>query len=286
MWLYPTDRSKISIQIEYKAFLCILVIMEIQLNQPGRGDIFTSLFQHIKLFTDNINVNFQPDRMFIQAMDSSRVSILELYLPKSWFDVYTIEQSNGMTIGINTNLLYKVLHAREKNQRLCIQLDETGGEKLQLHMSSDNTSHFDKHFEVPLLDIDSEMMSIPEMEYQAEFSLPAITFATLIDQLKLFGDNLRIECSEEKIQLFSESTESGKMMVDIPIDDLTSFAIEDKQELNLSFSLIHLHNICLYSKITKDIEIAMTTNYPLRIQYILDDANAKIVFYLAPKIDD
>ena len=260
--------------------------MEIQLNQPGRADTFTSLFQHIKLFTDNINVNFQPDRMFIQAMDSSRVSIFELYLPKSWFDVYTIQQTNGMTIGINTNLLYKVLHAREKNQRLCIQLDEAGGEKLQLHMSSDNTSHFDKHFEVPLLDIDSEMMSIPEMEYQAEFSLPAITFATLIDQLKLFGDNLRIECSEEKIQLFSESTESGKMMVDIPIDDLTSFAIEDKQELNLSFSLIHLHNICLYSKITKDIEIAMTTNYPIRIQYILDDADAKIVFYLAPKIDD
>jgi hypothetical protein len=76
------------------------------------------------------------------------------------------------------------------------------------------------------------------------------------------------------------------MMVDIPIDDLTSFAIEDKEELNLSFSLIHLHNICLYSKITKDIEIAMTTNYPIRIQYILDDADAKIVFYLAPKIDD
>jgi proliferating cell nuclear antigen len=260
--------------------------MEIQLNQPGRADIFTSLFQHIKLFTENINVNFQPDRMFIQAMDSSRVSIFELYLPKSWFDVYTIQPSNGMTIGINTNLLYKVLHAREKNQRLCIQLDEVDNEKLRLHMSSDNTSHFDKHFEVPLLDIDSEMMSIPEMEYQAEFSLPAIIFATLIDQLKLFGDNLRIECSEEKIQLYSESTESGKMMVDIPIDDLTSFAIEDKQELNLSFSLIHLHNICLYSKITKDIEIAMTTNYPIRIQYILDDADAKIVFYLAPKIDD
>ena len=113
-------------------------------------------------------------------------------------------------------------------------------------------------------------------------------FATLIDQLKMFGDTLRIECSEDKITLFSESMESGKMVVDIPIDDLSSFAIEEDQELDLSFSLVHLYNICSYSKIAKNIDISMTTNYPIRIQYLLDDvdSNAKLLFYLAPKMDD
>jgi proliferating cell nuclear antigen len=260
--------------------------MDIQINQPSNAEIFSGLFQYIKLFTNDINIHFESERLFIQALDSSRVSIFEVYLPKTWFDVYTINNENGAVIGINTNNLYKVLHAREKNQRLTLKMDDVTDDKLRLDMTSDNPTIFDKRFELPLIDIDTEMMSIPEMEYQAEFSLPSNTFATLIDQLKLFGETLRIECSEERIQLFSESIDSGKMSVDIPIDDLISFAIEEDKQLDISFALTYLHNICLYSKLANNVDISMTTNYPIRIQYLLDDSDAKIVYYLAPKIDD
>ena len=260
--------------------------MDIQINQPCNAEIFSGLFQYIKLFTNDININFESERLFIQALDSSRVSIFEVYLPKTWFDVYTINNENGAVIGINTNNLYKVLHAREKNQRLTLKMDDVTDDKIRLDMTSDNPTIFDKRFELPLIDIDTEMMSIPEMEYQAEFSLPSNTFATLIDQLKLFGETLRIECSEERIQLFSESIDSGKMSVDIPIDDLISFAIEEDKQLDISFALTYLHNICLYSKLANNVDISMTTNYPIRIQYLLDDSDAKIVYYLAPKIDD
>jgi proliferating cell nuclear antigen PCNA len=260
--------------------------MEIQINQLNRAEIFTNLFQHIKLFTEHINVNFKTDSLFIQAMDRSHVSIFEIHLPKSWFDVYTIEPPNGITLGINTTLIYRVLHSRDKGQRICIKYDETNDDKLQLHMNSESNVNFDKHFEVPLIDIDLEMMDIPAIEYHAEFSLQSLSFSTLIDQLKMFGDTLQIKCSEEKIQLFSESMESGKMIVDIPIDDLTSFAIEENKELNISFSLIHLHNICLYSKITKEVDVFLNTDYPILIRYLLDDEDAKLLFYLAPKSDE
>lgn len=260
--------------------------MEIQINQPSNAEIFSGLFQYIKLFTNDININFEPEQLFIQALDSSRVSIFEVYLPKTWFDVYTINNDTGAVIGINTNNLYKVLHAREKNQRITMKMDDVTDDKILLDMTSENPTIFDKHFELPLIDMDTEMMHIPSMEYKADFSLPSNTFATLIDQLKMFGETLRIECSENRIQLFSESVDSGKMSVDIPIDDLVSFAIEEDEELDISFALTYLHNICLYSKLAKTVDISMTTNYPIRIQYLLDESDAKIVYYLAPKIDD
>ena len=260
--------------------------MEIQINQPSNAEIFSGLFQYIKLFTNDININFETERLFIQALDSSRVSIFEVYLPKTWFDVYTINNETGSIIGINTNNLYKVLHAREKNQRITMKMDDVTDDKILLDMTSENPTIFDKHFELPLIDMDTEMMHIPSMEYKADFSLPSNTFATLIDQLKMFGETLRIECSENRIQLFSESVDSGKMSVDIPIDDLVSFAIEEDEELDISFALTYLHNICLYSKLAKTVDISMTTNYPIRIQYLLDESDAKIVYYLAPKIDD
>ena len=43
--------------------------MDLQLHQSQKADIFTGLFQHIKLFTEHINVSFNKEKMFIQAMD-------------------------------------------------------------------------------------------------------------------------------------------------------------------------------------------------------------------------
>jgi hypothetical protein len=104
--------------------------------------------------------------------------------------------------------------------------------------------------------------------------------------MKMFGETLNIKCTEEQVQMISESQDSGKMFVNIPMDDLNSFAIEEEKELDLSFSISHLKNICLYSKIAKEIEINLTENYPIQLVYHLNGEIAKAIFYLAPKIDD
>ena len=69
------------------------------------------------------------------------------------------------------------------------------------------------------------------------------------------------------------------------IDDLTSFAINEGEELNMSFSLNYLHNICSFNKLSKEMEIKLCSNYPLCIIYDLNN-DGFMKFYLAPKIDD
>lgn len=79
------------------------------------------------------------------------------------------------------------------------------------------------------------------------------------------------------------------MFVEIKIDDLTTFIIDEGGKLHLSFSLQYLHNICLYHKLAKEIEIKLSEAYPVQIIYDLGGEhgnNAKIKFYLAPKIND
>lgn len=90
--------------------------------------------------------------------------------------------------------------------------------------------------------------------------------------------------------MVSTSVETGKMSVDIPIDDLNSFAINEGEELSLSFSLSHMHHICLYSKIAPHVDVFLRADYPIRLMYRLSNeeglGGARIVFYLAPKISD
>jgi|TARA_B100001287_G_C22686548_1_gene534137 proliferating cell nuclear antigen PCNA len=258
--------------------------MEIVIQNPTRAEIFTTLFQHMKLFTENMNIHFNTNEVFIQAMDNAHVSIFEIKLPSEWFDTYNVESDT--MIGINTNILFKVLHTREKSHTLRLVLEEGNSDKLEINLLSENTDVYDRNYVIPLVDIDSEIMGIPEMEYQAEIAFPSTVFSTLIDQMNMFGDSLNITCSEEKVEMNSESVDTGKMFVNIPIDDLNSFAIEEGENLDMSFSLSHLKNICLYSKISKEIEVNLTRDYPIKLIYTLDHENAKAMFYLAPKIDN
>lgn len=262
--------------------------MNIHIQQLQKAEIFTGLFQHVKAFTDQINIMFEKERMYIQTMDSAHVSIIEMELPSSWFDSYEHKQPNTIVVGIHSTILFKVLASREKTQSINITYDPDG-DTLKINFDSENKAEFAKHFELPLMDLDTELMGIPDIEHQAEFTLSSPHFSSLITQLQMFGDTLDIECNEEKIMLSATSVDHGKMFVEIKIDDLTTFIIDEGGKLNLSYSLQYLHNICLYNKLAKEIEIKLSTAYPIQIIYDLGGEhgnNAKIKFYLAPKIND
>jgi hypothetical protein len=179
---------------------------------------------------------------------------------------------------------------------------------MHFHFTGPDKTIFDKQFEMPLIDLESEVLDIPHVVHQAEFSLSTEKFASLVSQLKEFGDSLEIECSEEKIALCSHSSENGKMGAEISIDDLEEFAIDEGEKIRLEFTLRYLHDICQYQRLTKRVEIKISADFPMMILYRLGDSldsegellderteeivssskwNApRMVFYLAPKVSD
>ena len=261
--------------------------MDILLCDPEKINVFASIFQHIKVFTERINIVFHKDKVFMQSMDSCHVIIFEISLPAEWFDQYTHHGDASFTLGIHSSILFRILNARDKTHKVNIVYDSEDADKLHLHFTSDKKAEFDKHFEIILIELETEYMEIPEIEHEAEFILDSQNFANIINQLKMFGDNLSIKCSEEDIVLYSSSQDQGKMFVNIKIDDLTSFVIDEGGNIESSYSLAYLHNICLYNKIAREIEIKIAKDYPMKIVYkIAGHDDSSMVFYLAPKIDE
>jgi len=258
--------------------------MNITITTIPKSEYFRSLFQYINLFTEQINILFKPDQVFIQSMDSAKVSIFELAIPAAWFDSYIFPGEDTIILGLSSTILFKILTARERDQTMNITYNNEDEDKLFINYT--NETGFDKHFEMPLIDIENEMMDIPQIEYQAEFSLPSTNFASIVNQLKMFGETMDMQCSEDKIMLYSQSQTMGKMSVEIKIDDLTAFSIDEGDELKLSFSLTSLHNVCMYNKLASEIEIKIKTDFPIKLIYSLGEDNIKMTFYLAPKMLD
>ena len=281
--------------------------MEIIIRNSDRADKFAAIFQHIKLFTEHIAIMCNKTHMSMQCMDSAHVAILEMSLPAAWFDVYNLEGAN-IRIGFNATYLHRILSSRDKEQQIQLLYSDEDSDRVLIHLTKPEeltmgggdtnsvvsskkqgkqTNTFDKHFELPLIDIEEEGMMIPDMEYAAELAMHSAQFADIITQLKMFGDTMEVQCSEERIALASTSQDQGKMFVEIGINDLTEFAIDEGADLALSFSLTYLKHFCAYSKISELISIKFSESYPMRIAYSLgesDDAN--LVFHLAPKIND
>jgi len=295
--------------------------MEIVIQNQSRAEAFTAIFQHIKLFTEYITLTCSESGVYMQCMDNAHVAIVELILPKDWFDVYDLPADANIRMGLNATFLHRILSSRDKDQQIQLLYSMEDTDRLMIHLTCSSPeaessvpsatpeskktkkskkgseedaptakTYFDKHFELPLIDVEEELMQIPEMEHTAELTMQSAQFANIITQLKMFGDSMDVQCSEERIALVSTSQEQGKMYVEIGIHDLSEFAIDEGADLSLSFSLSYLKNICAYNRISEMVRIKFSDSYPMQVSYLLGSIegskDATLMFHLAPKIED
>ena len=261
--------------------------MDIEIHDNTYADYFCHIFQHLKLFSDHINLMFDNDKLYVQTMDSSHITIGEITLNKEWFGTYNYKSNKEqIVLGVSSSVFYKVMNTREKNQVLCLNYDEDQTDRLFVHFKNKDNTTFGKHFELPLMDIETDVLEIPDFDSNIKIKMPSVKFASLIQQLQIFGDSIDFNCMTDKIQLSSNTTENGKMEVDIDNSMLDTYELEDDNELKLSFTLSKMHDICLYSKISKEIIIILTENYPIKIIYSVGENHGKMTFYLAPKFNE
>lgn len=260
--------------------------MLLQISNPVRAEMFNIIFQNIKLFTDNINITFTAGQIDIQCIDPAHVAVLEVHIGSTWFDKYELSDNiEGLTIGVNANLIGKIFGTRNKTQDIVIECSDDP-DTLSVRFVCEDKNVYDKTFEMPLIDLDVDVMEIPIMDYEAEFSMPSHIYASLMSQLKLFGETMDIDCSEDNIMLHSSSVDSGKMTTEISIDDLNEFAIDEGGVLNISYSLSYMCNVANFYKLSNDIDLKFKQDYPVQLRYNLGTDDANVTFYIAPKISD
>jgi proliferating cell nuclear antigen PCNA len=188
------------------------------------------------------------------------------------------------TISINPATLYNVLSITQDHQTMTIHYSGDP-EKLNIDFVNELQikGEFSKYFEIPLIEVDMQMLDIPEVDYDAEFSVSSKKMHEITTQLSLFGETMNIFCSEEALNI-SATGDSGKMMINIPIDDLNSFSINEGQEFVLNYSLNYVHKMCVTNKLAHEITFGVSETFPMKISYDIGDASS-VSFYLAPKIE-
>jgi len=220
-------------------------------------------------------------------MDKSHICLSNIVIKAAWFSEYFVEEATSIavdTVSFATMMNYAVKH--NKVDIIFNQADKLFINLLSATVSgatvSATTTNFDHFFELPLMDAEQENLSIPAVDYDVEFSMDSKKFSDLISELMVFGQNLNIVCTEDLLE-FNSSGDTGKLKVNIPIDSLNEFAISEGEKLDISYSLAHIGKMCLSSKLSGEIAVGISAEYPMSLKYSLGE-DSTVAFFVAPKI--
>ena len=247
--------------------------MKFKLHNIQKVAEWVEIFKFIKNINKHITFMAKKDELYIQMMDSSHVCLVEIKFPSSWFQEY---ESIDEVISCSSAVLVKIFSLYTTDTMIEIASTE---DKLEIHLLNVVQN---KHFEIPLLDIDQDLLSPSITDSLMDFSIKSKVFDKYLQEILLFGEDIKIESKDEKIFLHS-ANDDGKIQIEIEGDNLEEFNVVEDFVFTASYPLRYLLLVSKLALVYQQVHLFMDDQSPMRITFKSD---VNINFFLAPKLTE
>ena len=247
--------------------------MKFKLHNIQKVAEWVEIFKFIKNINKHITFMAKKDELYIQMMDSSHVCLVEIKFPSSWFQEY---ESIDEVISCSSAVLVKIFGLYTTDTMIEISSTE---DKLEIHLLNVIQN---KHFEIPLLDIDQDLLSPSITDSLMDFSIKSKVFDKYLQEILLFGEDIKIESKDEKIFLHS-ANDDGKIQIEIEGDNLEEFNVVEDFVFTASYPLRYLLLVSKLALVYQQVHLFMDDQSPMRITFKSD---VNINFFLAPKLTE
>ena len=130
-----------------------------------------SLFEVLQAVLNDVNVIFGPSGIKIIALDTARVSLVNVFLDASNFEEYEFDRE--VIAGMNMNNVYKLMKTITVNDVLTIKLEQSDFIEFHIQNADKKTK---STFKLKLMDIDEDLLEMPDIDMTIETILPSIDF--------------------------------------------------------------------------------------------------------------
>lgn len=259
--------------------------MRITIKEKTKVCKLAAIFRYLKNIVELVNINLTPECLYIQGLDSSHACLVEVKIQSSWFDSY---DSDSMTLGVSCSILFKVINCWKEQQEIIMECDDDIVDKLSINFQGEGT--LSKEFQLPLIDLDCDILTIPDYDYKVDLAIDSGIFKELIDEMAIFNDTIKFKCNEESVSVIADG-HAGAMNITIKDDDIEELAIEEDFELDVNVSTNYIVQTCNFNKLNNVVYLHSSNDKPVKIHYSLDDSDSidsksYVRFFVATKIDE
>lgn len=251
--------------------------MKFQIKEVKKAVEFIELIKLIKTLSQHLTCMCTSDQIYIQIMDSSHVCLVDLIIPNTWFYIY---ESKNITFSVSANILTKVCTMYTLDSIIEFIIDDENPDKLDIHIMHKLQN---KMFSIPLMDIERDILSTKDLDTKLDFQLGTKVLEKYVTELAMFGEDISIECHDDKLYLGSEGLE-GKYNIEIENDQLEEFNVIEGYNFKGSYSIKYLQYISKLFITYPTINLYLDEDSPLMITFTSTDI--KIKFFVAPKCTD
>ena len=234
----------------------------------GNVDIIRKALSLLSELSDDVNITFAEKGMKIVAMDTGHVSLTAVKFAKGMFDVYSIGKET--VIGVKLSNFCKVLTCVDGPTTFVY--DEETPDLFSISSTCGN-------FKLGLLDLESEDMEIPDMEFEVEIDADATVFQKHVKNLAMFGGACRIQADKSEVWM-SSSGEIGTGNL-----RLEGSRVKVSGPLDSTFSLKYINTFAKAANVSKTVFIRVSPQQPLVLKYEFAE-DSYISFFLAPRFEE
>ncbi|XP_038061632.1 proliferating cell nuclear antigen-like [Patiria miniata] len=252
-----------------------------------QSSVLKKIIESLKDLFADANFDCSSSGITLQDMDSSHVALcyLKLRSDEEGFEDYRCDRN--ITLGVNLGLMSKILKCAGNDDVVTLRAEDEPN-ILTFIFDSKNSERVSK-YDIKLMEIDSELLGIPDTDYSCVVKMPSHEFQRICSNLSQLGDSVTIDCHKEGVD-FKVAGEQGSGA--IKLKQTTSVDKEEDQvtvQLNepvtQSFALKFL---CAFTKATSlsdTVNLSLTQDTPVVVEYPIAQ-HGYLRFYLAPKIEE
>lgn len=191
-----------------------------------------------------------------------------------------------MVLGLDLESFGKIL--RQGNNEDYLTLIAEDSPDSILIVFEDKKKDRISEFSLKLMDIDSDVLTIDEMDHDCSITMPSTDFAKIARDFKTMSESLQIIVVKESVKFKAEGQIGSGSVIFKPHTDIDkpdeSIKIDVNNPVNLTFGAKYLNDIVKAATLSPTITIKLTDKAPALFEFKLPSGYLR--YYLAPKFED
>jgi len=248
--------------------------------------MFKAVLSDSNLFKDSISTigelidegifKVSKNGLSLVAADRAMVAVIDFKLPATIFEKFEVDKDQD--IAVNMTNLVSVLKRAAPNDKLELDLKDN---KLEILMKNSST----RKFTVPLLDISQEEIPpINQLEFNAKAKIKADVLKNGIEDADIVSDSIVFEATKDKFNISAAGDiSSTELSLERGNDSLLDLNVTG--EVKARYPLDYLKKMIKAAKLSDDINIRWSKDYPLRMDFSSVD-KVSLGFVLAPRVSE
>lgn len=241
-----------------------------------KSSTFRVIVDAVSEIVDTVVMDFGEEGVRMQAMDASHVCLCFLRLKREGFIEYSCESPRN--VGVSLSNMSKIFKCTSVDDELEMCIKDT--DRMQLLFRGPSRS---SEFEMKLMEIDSEYLQIPDVDYECIVRVPSTEFQKMVRDVAVVGDTCSIEVDGSSMTLSSDG-EIGQARFR-PLNKDALHPLDVKGSTKCKFANKYLQMFTKATPLCKRVVLNMSVDNPMCLEYEISGMGV-LKYYLAPKIED